>query len=132
MMFLLQIPKGRAFCSMFISIASSLSCMILNSSFSLFSCLKIKASSFAFSSALRSCSLCSYLLFHSSSLYFKSSSKFWSLLFNSASMYSSLSCGWSFSCLSLSSISCLMVYSKVSNAALLLKGSEISPCFGWT
>ena len=47
-------------------------------------------------------------------------------------MYSSLSCSWSFSYLSLSSISCLMVCSKVSIATLLFRGSELSSCSSWT
>ena len=34
--------------------------------------------------------------------------------------------------MSLSSISCLMVYDKVSIAAMLLRGSELSPYSGWT
>ena len=117
---------------MFFSIASSFSFMILNSSLSLFSYCKIKASSLAFSSALSSCSPYSHLLFQSSSLYFRASSKFWSLLFNSASMYSSLSCNWSLNCLSISSISYLMVCNKVSIATLLLRSFELSPCSGWT
>ena len=47
-------------------------------------------------------------------------------------MYSSLSYSWSFNCLSLSSISCLMVCNKVSIATMLLRGSKLSHCFGWT
>ena len=47
-------------------------------------------------------------------------------------MYSSLSCSWSFNWLSLSSISCLMAFSKSSIAALLPRGSELSACSWWT
>ena len=73
---LYRYPKAYALCSMFFSIASSISFMILNSSLFLFSCSKNKASFLAFSSALSSCSLCSHLLFHSPSLYFRASSTF--------------------------------------------------------
>ena len=47
-------------------------------------------------------------------------------------MYSSLSCSWSFSWLSLSSISCLIALSISRTTELLPRGSEPSKCFGWT
>ena len=131
-MFFVEIPKASAFCSMFFSKASSLSFMILNNSFSRFSCSKIKASSLAFNSSLSSCSLYSHLLLHSSSLCFRASSKFWSLFQNSASIYSSLSCNWSLSWLFLSSIPCYMELSISRTTELVLRGLEPSAYSWWT
>ena len=66
---------------------------------------------------------------HSSSLFLKATSIFWSLLLSSASMYSSLNYSWSLSRLSLSFISCRIDISISINSVLLQFCSEPSTFF---
>ena len=68
---------------------------------------------------------------HSSSLLFKTFSRFWSFLLSSASMYSSLSCSWSFSWLSLSFIFCFMDFRTSINFELLHWCLELPTCSSW-
>ena len=92
----------------------------------------MKASSLAFNS---SPALVLLVLIYSSTPHLSTSA----LLPNSGpffstqhSIYSSLSCSWTFNWLSLSCISCLMDFSISSTAALLPRGYELSACSWWT